>query len=222
MQERQLGPLEELAEQFTDYLPTLAAGLFVLLLGLVVGWIAKRVVIRLLTLLRLDRLGGRAGWRSALRKGDVRAGLYNLVGSIVMFLVILLFLDNALQILGLLVLSKMIGSVSFYLPNLAIVVLIVAIGVALSNVVADWVEDLLEEEGFARARLAGRLVRAAFVTLAGAVALWQLNLARQIVLAGFLITFGATGIAFAIAVGLGSVKAIQRSLEGLFQKHKSD
>lgn len=222
MQDQRVGPLAELAQRFTDYLPTLAAGLFVLLLGIAIGWIAKRVVIRLLTLLRLDRLGGRAGWRSALRKGDVRAGLYNLIGTIVMLLVIMLFMNNALQIFGLLVLSKMIGNVVFYLPNIAIVLLIVAVGVALSNVVADWVEDLIEEEGFAHARLTGRLVKAAFLFLACAVALWQLNLARQIVLAGFLIIFGAMGIAFAIAVGLGSVKAIQRGLEGLFQKRKTD
>ena len=52
----------------------------------------------------------------------------------------------------------------------------------------------------------------------GALALWQLSFAREIVLAAFLIAFGAIGVAFAIAVGLGAAKAIQRALESAFEK----
>jgi hypothetical protein len=53
-----------------------------------------------------------------------------------------------------------------------------------------------------------------------ALALWQAAFAREIVLAAFLISFGAIGVAFAVAVGLGSAKAIQRVWEGLFEKSK--
>ncbi|MDH3455992.1 MAG: hypothetical protein OER90_04050, partial [Gemmatimonadota bacterium] len=41
---------------------------------------------------------------------------------------------------------------------------------------------------------------------------------REIVLAAFLITFGAIGVAFAVAVGLGSARAIQRGWESLFDR----
>ncbi len=39
------GPLAELAQRFTDFIPTLTAGLFVLLLGVGLGWLAKRVTV---------------------------------------------------------------------------------------------------------------------------------------------------------------------------------
>ncbi len=218
MQTQSAGPLAEFSQRFTDYAPTLAAGVVVLALGVAVGWVAKRVVIRILILLRLDRLGGRVAWRAAFGKGDVRAALYNLLGTIAMVVVIVVFLDNALQIWGLTVLSRMLETGITYLPNLALAAFIVGIGLFLANTTARRVEDALEEEEAPYARLAGKLLKAALLAVVGALALWQLNFAREIVLSAFLIGFGAIGVAFAVAVGLGSARAIQRGWETLFER----
>ena len=214
------GTFPGLVQRLVDYLPTLAVGLLLLVLGIALGWIIKRAVVRVLVWLRLDRLGGRVGWRAAFGKGDVRAALYNLFGWIAMLLVVLVFLDNALQILGLTVLSRLVDNLVFYLPNLGLVALIVGIGTLISNVVAHRVEDLLEEEEFSHARLIGKLLKGVLLSVVGAIALWQLDIARQIVLSAFLIAFGAIGVAFALAVGLGSARAIHRGWEALFDKRK--
>jgi len=221
MQAQTSGPLAELIERFSDYLPTFAAGALVLAAGVLVGWLVKRTAVRILIMLRLDRLGGRFAWRAAFGKGDVRAALYNLLGNVIMLLVVLVFLDNALQIWGLVVLSRLISQAVVYLPNIALVALIVTVGLLLSNVVANRVEDALHEEGAPHPRLLARLLKAALQAVVGALALWQLNFARQIVLAAFLIAFGAIGIAFAVGVGLGSARAIQESWELLLKKRKS-
>lgn len=218
----QAGPLAELVDRFSNYLPMLAAGVLVAALGLAVGWVAKRMVIRLLILMRLDRLAGRAGWRAAFGKGDVRAAIYNLLGTLAMLLVFLIFLDNAVQILGLTVLSRMIETLVVYLPNLALAALIIAVGWTLSSVAAQRVEETLEQEDGPRPRLTGKLCKAALIAVVGALALWQLGFAKEIILLAFAITFSAFGVAFALAVGLGSIKPIQRLWEDLFKDRKSD
>ena len=212
------GTLAEFQNRLAGYLPTLAAGLIVLLIGVGVGWLAKRAVVRALVWLRLDRMGGSHSWRAAFAKGDVRSALYNLVGSVVMVLVLLLFLDNALQIWGLSVLSRLVDQLLFYLPNLAMVLLIAGIGLFLANTLADRVEDTLEEEGVGRARLVAKIFKSALLAVVGALALWQLDFARQIVLSAFMIGFGAIGVAFALAVGVGSSRAIQRALDTMLDK----
>lgn len=203
---------------FTDYLPTLTAGLLVLGLGVVVGWLAKRAVVRVLMWLRLDRLAGRAGWRAAFGKGDVRAALYDGLGTLATAVVLLIFLDNALKIWGLTVLAELVDRVVFYMPNLAIVLLIAAVGVVIANLLGARVEDGLEEEGIAQARLVAKTLKGALLAVVAALALWQLQFAREIVLAGFLIAFGSVGVAFALAAGLGSARAIQRAWELLFDR----
>jgi hypothetical protein len=216
------GSLARYSEQIFAYLPTLTGGLLVLAVGVAAGWISKRVVMRVLIWLRLDRLGGRYGWRAAFGKGDVRAAMYELVGNVVMAAIVLLFLDNALQIWGLAVLSRLIDQFIFYVPNLAIVAFIVIVGGLISTIVGSRVENALEEEEFARSRLLAKIVKGTMQAIVGALALWQLGFARQIVLAAFLITFGAIGVAFAVAVGLGSSRAIQHGWEKLFGERETE
>lgn len=214
------GPLAELAQRFTDFIPTLTAGLFVLLLGVGLGWLAKRVTVRLLVWLRLDRLSGNVGWRAAFGKGDVRAQLYELVGSVVMAIVILTLVDQAVQIWGLIVLAQLIERIIEYLPRMALAALILGVGSMLVNTLAQRVQNTLEREQAPRPRLLAGILKASLLAVTIALSLWQLNFARQIVFAAFLIGFGAIGVAFAMAVGLGSAKAIQSGWESLFNREK--
>ena len=66
------------------------------------------------------------------------------------------------------------------------------------------------------------LARAAFLSVVAALALWELDFAREIVLAAFLIGFGAIGVAFALGVGIGSAKAIQAALSSAFSPKEKD
>jgi len=210
--------LTEFWQQIGAYLPSLAAGVLVLTIGLLAGWLAKRFVIRLLVWLRLDRLAGRAGWRAAFGKGDVRATLYNLAGNVTGLIIILVFLDDALHRWGLTAISRIIQSIVSYLPNLGLVAIIVGVGTMVSTTLSVRVMETLEEEGVTRARLVGKCVKGSLIAVVTALALWQLHLAREIVLAAFLISFGSIGIAFAVAIGLGSYRAIERALSQLFEK----
>lgn len=213
-------PLADYGQRLTEYLPTLTAGFVVIAAGFAIGWVVKRLVIRILILLRLDRLGGRLGWQAAFAKGDVRAALYNLAGSLTMILIVLVFAENALQIWGLTVLSTLLGKVIFYVPNLLLVGVILGAGLTLVNSLSEQVMQRLEAERAPRPRLIAGLLKAALLAVVGAIALWQLNLAREIVLAGFLIAFGALGISFALAMGIGSAKAVQRGWEALLKEPK--
>jgi hypothetical protein len=215
------GPFNELGTRFSAYLPTLTAGLILLAIGVVVGWLAKRATIAFLKWIRLDRLGGPTSWRAALSKADVRDALFNTVGIVTMLLVIMVFLNNALQIWGLTVLSGVVQQFVGYLPNLAMALVIIGIGLLLANIVADRVEDALEEAGVPSPRLVGGMSKTALLAVVGALALWQLNFARQIVMAAFLIGFGAIGVAFALAVGIGSAQAIRHGWEQLFEARRA-
>jgi len=217
-------PLAGLIRRLTDYLPTLAAGLLVLGLGLALAWVAKRAVVRVLVWLRLDRLAGRVGWRSAFGKGDVRAALYDLVGTLAFVLVSLVFLDNALTIWGLAVPSRVVDRFVTALYRLGVAALVVGVGFAVARAASARVEAALEEEEVGYARLLAKGLKAMLLAVVAALALWELDFARQIVLSGFVIAFGAMGVAFALAVGLGSARAIQRGWDELLEKrrHKPD
>lgn len=216
MQSQNQTTLDQFWQRMSDYMPTLLAGLLVLLVGIAAGWLLKRAVVRVLLLLRLDRLGGaHSAWRTAIGKGDVRAALYDAAGTILGSILFLVFVDNALEIWGLSVLARLVDRIIFYLPTLGIAVAIAWLGLALSEMLARRVEAVLIQERIPRTALLVGLAKSAFLSVVAALAMWELNFAREIVLAAFLIGFGAIGVAFALGVGIGSARAIQAALSSV-------
>jgi hypothetical protein len=222
MQNQLAAPMTAFWSRFAEFLPTLAAGALVVVLGIVAGWLAKRALVRLLVWLRLDRLAGRAGWRAGLGKGDVRAALYNAIGNLTIFVDVLIFVDDALNRWGLTALSRIIDTLVFYLPNLLLVALVVGIGVFVSNALSGRVTTALEEEGVVHARLIGKGLKGALLAVVAALALWQLQFAREIVLSAFLISFGSIGLAFAIGFGVGTARAFEHGLQSIIRKKGDD
>ena len=99
------GPFWDFGKQIINYLPSLLAGTILLLIGWFVGWLAKRITIQLLVVLRFEKLFMRIQWRRALSKADIRYAVFNLMGNVVFFIVFLIFLNSALDAMKLTVLS---------------------------------------------------------------------------------------------------------------------
>ena len=92
----------------------------------------------------------------------------------------------------------------------------------LSGLADDSIETLLAAEKIPRTPLLVGLAKSAFLSVVAALAMWELDLAREIVLAAFLIGFGAIGVAFALGVGIGSARAIQEALTAVIASRRDD
>lgn len=207
-----------LMDDVMSFLPTLLAGLAVVLVGLLVSWLFARALVRVLIWLRLDRVVARFRWGGALGKGDVRHTLYAGLGGVAGILLFLPFLDNALVVWKLTVLSRVLERLVFRVPDLLGSVLIMGVGYLVAAGVSRSVRQALYEENVARAALVGRVARAAVLVLAAAMALVELEFARTIVTYAFLIAFGALAAAFVLAVGLGSREAVALMWRDLLER----
>jgi len=192
-----------------DYLPTFMAGLAVALIGFFVAWIAGKLLVRLLLFSRLDRVVVRMGWARALGRGDVRHSLFAFVGIVFGGIIFLIFLDNAIVIWRLTVLSSMLEKFVLMIPRMVAATIIFSIGWGIAAGVSRAVQRVLYQEEIERARLVGRIVHAAVLVVASAIALVQLNIAVSIVTGAFFIAFGALGLSFVLAFGLGSKSAVE-------------
>jgi len=205
------------------YIPSLLAGIVVLLLGAIVAWVVSRLLVRLLLFLRLDRVVTRLGWGRTLEKGDVRHSLFGLIGTLAGTLIFLIFLENAVVIWKMTVLSQLLEKLVLFIPQLITAVLITLIGWGIASAVSRAVQRALFQEEFERARLVARIVHAAIVVVACAIALVEMKIAVTIVTGAFLIAFGALGLAFVFSIGLGSRRAIEMMWEeGLRRKEERE
>lgn len=220
MDDQPLESVRDVMANVVDYLPTLLAGFFVLVLGGFAAWVVSKLVVRALIFLRLDRVIGRLGWGRALAKGDVRHSLFGMLGTLAGLLLFLIFLDNAVVIWRLTVLSQLLERLVNLIPQFITAIIIMLVGWGVATAVSRAVQRALVQEEFERARLVSQIVRAALLVLACAIALVELEVAVVIVTGAFLIAFGALALSFVLAFGLGSKRAVERMWEEHLQQRK--
>lgn len=220
MDEKPFESLRDLATSLAAYLPTLLAGLLVVLIGLLAAWATTRVVVRVLVLMRLDRVLARLGWASALQSGDARHSLFELFGTVLGVFVFLIFLANALVIWRLTVLSELFTRLLLLIPELITVALILVVGWSLASLVSRAVQRVLYREHFTQARLVATLVRWAVLVTAFTAALVELKIAVNIVTGAFLIAFGSLAMCLVLAVGLGSKRGVELMWEEHFRRSR--
>jgi len=209
MEQKPLESLRDVMSGIAGYLPTFLAGLLVIVLGGIAAWLIAKLTVRILIFLRLDRVIVRFGWGRALEKGDVRHSLFGLIGMVLGFMVFLVFLENAIVLWKLTVLSGLLERIIRLIPQLILAGIILLAGWGVAAAASRGVQRALYQEEFARARFAARIVRAAIIVVTCAIALVELNIAVTIVTGAFLITFAALALSFALAFGLGSRNAVE-------------
>jgi hypothetical protein len=202
-----------LGQNVFDYLPNLIAGLLLVILGWAVGWFIKRVVIQIALLLKLERFLTSFRWGEDFAKADIRYGFYNLLGNVAFFIVFLIFLDNAFGAWKLTVLSELVARGIFFLPSMVLSLIIFGGGWLISGWAARSVRRTFHREGITHSGLIARAVKAVLLVLFAAMALVELDIAREIVIIGFatiIITLGAMAVTLTVLGGKDFLKRLQQ------------
>lgn len=201
------------------FLPRFIAMLTIVLAGwllaYVLGWITRRV----LGWLPLNALVDRAGGGEVLR----RAGMpppNRIAGWFVFWLVLIGFLLAGLKVAGLTGMDLMIADFVRFIPRIGVALVILVVGFAVATFA--WRATLLAavNASFEWARLLSEIVRFLILSLAMAMALEQVAVAREVVITAFAITFGAVMLGLAIAIGIGGSGLVRRTLEKKFENPK--
>lgn len=183
-----------LSEKIIGYLPSLLAGLLLLVIGWMLGWFLKRIIIRLCVILRIDRLFQKFRWAEDFSKADVRLAVYEFIGNLIFVVVFLIFLSSALKVMSLTPLSNLLDMGILFIPHLFIAFIIFGAGWLITYWVSNGIRAALLKEEIPRAALIARFAKLVLLLFFSAMALAELDIAREIVVIGFatiIITLGA-------------------------------
>jgi Mechanosensitive ion channel, conserved TM helix len=222
MNDQPFESVRDLVTSLASYVPTIVAGFAVLLLGLLAAWAASHLVVRLLVLMRLDRVMARLRWTSALESADARHTMFEILGTVLGAFIFLVFVANALVIWHLTVLSDLFTRVLLKIPEMVAAALILLVGWGIANLATRAVQQLLFREHVRRARLVATLVRWVILVTTFAAALVELKVAVTIVTGAFLIVLGTFALCLALAVGLGSRRGIELMWENYFRRQQQE
>lgn len=201
-----------LVHMIAEFLPRFVVMLVIIALGLLVAYVIRYVLRTLLRLTKLDRVSEDAGASRVLRMADLPS-MTELLSRSIFWLTWIGFILIGVSILGVAGLQEQISRLFRFLPEIFIAMLILFLGLVLANFLSRAALLASVNAGYRSAKIVSWSIRFVIWILAISMALEELGLARQTVIAAFSIVFGASMLGLAIAFGLGGQGLARQMLE---------
>lgn len=202
-------------QAFVSFVPNLLGAIIVFLVGWIIAGMLKKFTLRVLKVLQLEPFAEKVGVVSALKKVGATVSPPELIGELVKWFVVLLFLSPAVEILGLREVTTIINSVLLYIPNVLVAVIIVMVGVIFSDLISQLVHGTASALGTSTSSILAVITKYSISTFAFLAALTQLGIAQQLIATLFTGLVAMLAIAGGLAFGLGGKDTAAEILEDL-------
>jgi hypothetical protein len=213
-----LEPLRDLFDGFMRFAPNLLAMLTIFIGGIIVARIIRMALRKLLTAVKFDSWSDRMGFTVMMRKGDLWSRPSETVSQVVFWFLVIVTIMVGLNAVQVDAIDALVAQFFLYLPRIFSAILILVIGYIIAGFLSRTMLIALVNSGMRQARVLSESVRLLILVFILAMALEQLNLAPNIVVAAFSVMFGGIVIALAIAFGVGGIQAARRIIERSAEK----
>ncbi|NCS65177.1 MAG: hypothetical protein COS39_03055 [Hydrogenophilales bacterium CG03_land_8_20_14_0_80_62_28] len=208
-----LASLSDSLTEVTHFLPRLLVAIVVLILGWMLAKVTRAGIMRLLTLLKFDRATEKSGLESFLKHAEMEVSIASIIGNLAYWMIILLMIVTVANSLGLQMVADLFNKVVLYIPNVIVAILVLVFGTILARFINRMVFAWLNNVEFSGALTVSTFSEYAMMVFVFFMAMEQLQIANELLTAAFIIAFGAVGLAFAIAFGLGAKDWAARVIE---------
>lgn len=198
------------------FIPRFFGALVVVLVGFVVAKLLDTLLSKLLAKLGLDRLMAGTGLTKMLGRVGIQVPVSSLIGKIVYWFVLLIFLVSAAESLGLDRVSATLDMLALYLPKVLGAALVLLAGVLLAQLLSGVVRGAAEGVGLDYAHGLGRIAQGLVILISISVAIGQLEVKTDLLNNVIAIALISIGLAAALALGLGSRDIAAQIIAGIY------
>lgn len=205
--------IRDMGQKVATVLPGLVAMVTLVGLGVLSGWVARTILMRLARAIDFDRRGQTWGLTGALARAGVGRPPSQILGLLAFWGVFVIFATMGIEATGVPGAAGATGILIQFIPRLVTAVLILVVGWLAANFVGQAVLIAAVNAGAPEARLVARAARWAVLLFAFATTLTHLGIGKDMIMIAFATTFGGVVLALAIAFGLGGRGLAREILE---------
>ncbi len=213
--------LKNVWQGFIDFMPRLVGALILFIIGWIISVAIGKLVAEILRKIKFNRIFEKGGWKSALEKAEIKVDASGFIGSIIKWVLMIVFLAASIEILGFVQLTGFLRDVLNYLPNVVVAAFIFVIAVIIADILEKVVRAAVEGIKVGYGQVVGAIIKWSIWIFAILAILSQLKIEA----AGWIINL--INIAFigivamiAIAFGLGGKEVAAEILQNLKNKFK--
>lgn len=198
------------------FLPNIIAGVVILLIGIIIASVIKRVVIEVLNVLKVEVYLKKYGIPEAKKEFTWT----NILAEIVRWFVLMLFLVPTVEVWGLPQVTTLLNGFLLYLPNVFVAAIIGLVGLVFARLAADVVLASTRELSADVSRTVASTTRVAITVFVLLAVLNQLGVAQDLIRIFFTGFVAMVALAGGIAFGLGGKDVAKGLLDSLHKKFK--
>ena len=207
---------------FIDFLPKIIGAIIVFLIGWLIAVVTGKIIAEILKKIKFNRIFENGSWKRALEKAEIKVDVSSFIGAIFKWILVIVFLLAAVEILGLVQFASFLQNVLNYLPNVIVAAAIFVAAVIIADILEKVVRAAVESVRIGYGHIVGTIVRWSIWIFAILAILVQLKVTPsliQIILQGII---GLIVIAGGLAFGLGGKEVAAEILQDLRKKFKEE
>ncbi|MFH1648106.1 MAG: hypothetical protein ABIA11_00010 [Patescibacteria group bacterium] len=216
-----INSFQTLWQAFLGFIPSLLGAIIIFVIGWFISIGVGKLITEILKKLRFNQIFEKEGWKSALSKAEIKVDASGFIGAIVKWVLVIVFLLAAVEILGFVEFAVFLTGILAYLPNVIVASLIFVVTVILVDIVEKLVRAAVESIKVGYGHMVSVVVKWSIWIFAILAILDQLEFAAADWIIEFVqIAFVGIAATFAIAFGLGGKDAAAEWLQDFRRKLK--
>jgi small-conductance mechanosensitive channel len=205
---------------FLIFIPNLIGALIIFIIGWFIALGIGKLVSEILTKIKFNQVFETSNWRKTLEKADVKVNPAEFIGAIFKWVLVIVFLMVAVEILGFVKFADFLDSVVGYLGNVVVASLIFVVATLLADILAKVMVAATESVKFEYSHMAGEIVKWSIWIFAILAILHQLGVAQPLVETLLTGLVGVVVISLGLAFGLGGKDAAADMIENFRERVK--
>src|SRR5260221_14231766 len=162
-----LNALSNAVNLVLTFIPRLVGFLVILLVGWLIATLVSKALTLLLRKVGFDRISERIGLTRFEQRMGVKMDSAGILGKIVFWFILLIFLVPAADALGVPAVSNILNQLVAYIPNVFVAILVLFLGALTATVVADLVRGATASARMDNPSLFANIARLPIIALAG-------------------------------------------------------
>jgi len=212
---------QNLVHMIAEFLPRIVVMVVIVVAGFLVAYALRYAVRGLLRLGNVDRLSEQAGASRMLRMAALPT-MSELLSRSIFWISLLGFTLVGISVLNIAGLQEQVSRFLHLLPEIVIAMVILFFGLVVANFLSRAALLAAVNAGYASPKALSWSIRFVIWILSITMALEELSVARETVIAAFSIVFGALMLGLAIAFGLGGQDLARQFLERNLSDNKKE
>ncbi|WP_400079260.1 mechanosensitive ion channel family protein [Winogradskyella sp. R77965] len=204
--------------EITNIFPNIIGAFIVLIIGWIITKLVVKLIKKVLKLVKANKLDEKINEIEIVEGKQLNFDTVKVVSKVVKYLMYMILLVTASDIMGLDVITEQISDLISYLPKLFAALIVFIVGLLFANFVKNGLKSLFESMDLSGGKMISQVVFFLMLTFISVTALNQAGIDTEIITNNINMIIAAFLLAFAIAFGLGAREVVGKLLKTFYAR----